>query len=443
VTAAGARSRVRVGAAVVALVVGTTAWFVATTGADGASSPEGAVEDLVAAATAGDPVGVLEAIVPAERDSLAEPLGELVDGLQAGGALAGDAGLDGPLPGVGIEVEDLRLARGEEISRRVQPVEAVGGIVRVRVAAEAVPDPEVRAALAEGAEVDLDGDDLVVERDLSRRPLVLVTLGDGGGWHVSLAYTAAEAARRDAGAPLPDLEFEGPETIGSTTPEEVVSDLFGALEARYPRRVAELVDPREGRAAYQYASLWFPGLQAAADEAGRGERWDLRVDELVTAESGEGEVRRVAIERLDLTLVDGPADEVVRLQVTEDGCTTWTTVPGAPRGGADVVVAPGPEEDAEVRRVCPGSGWTDGAGRPLEPEGVALADLVVLDGLGGPRPAVSVVDRGGRWFLAPGRTVLDSLVEGLETAPEGAEAGWATSLVRSVQRAAEGPHSAR
>src|SRR5690606_25348238 len=151
-------------------------------------------------------------------------------------------------------------------------------------------------------------------------PLVLVTLGDGGGWHVSLAYTAAEAARRAAGAPVPDLRFEGPETIGSTTPEEVVTDLFGALEARFPRRVAEPVDPREGRAAYQYASLWFPGVQAAADDAGRDERWDLRVDELVTSSSGDGEVRRAAIERLDLTLVDRPAGEVVRVQVTEDGC---------------------------------------------------------------------------------------------------------------------------
>lgn len=440
--AGGASARLRVGAAVVAVVVGTTAWFVATTGADGASSPEGAVEDLVAALVADDPIGVLEAVAPGERESLVEPLEALADGLQDRGALGGDGGLAALPPGVEVEVEGLVLARGEEISRRVRAVESVAGRLRVRLDAAAVPDPAVRADLAERADVDLEGDGIVYERDLGEDPLVLVTLGDGGGWHVSLAYTAAEAARRAAGAPVPDLEYEGPETIGSTTPEEVVTDLFGAVEARFPRRVAELVDPLEGRAAYQYASLWFPGVQAAADDAGRDEAWDLRVDELVTAESGDGEVRRVAIERLDLTLVDGPADEVVRVKVGEDGCTTWTTVAGAPRGGAEgVEVTAGP--GAEVRRVCPGSGWTDGEGRPVERAGVAPPDLLSLDGLGGPRPAVTVVDRGGRWFLAPARSTLDSLVEGLEAGPAQGTAAWTGSLVALVLRAVDGPASAR
>src|SRR5690606_8770646 len=107
-------------------------------------------------------------------------------------------------------------------------------------------------------------------------------------------------------------------------------------------------------------------------------------------------------ERLDLTLVDRAARESVRVRVTEDGCTTITTLPRVrPGDGEDVVVEPDPT--AEVRRSCPGAGWTDDAGRPVEPDGVVATDLLALDGLGGPHPAVTVVDRGGRWFLAPGR----------------------------------------
>ena len=71
-----------------------------------------------------------------------------------------------------------------------------------------------------------------------------------------------------AGAPLPDTETPPGRHRLEHAHAEVATDLFGAIEARFPQRVAELVSPYDGRALYDYATVWLPGLQAAADEQG-------------------------------------------------------------------------------------------------------------------------------------------------------------------------------
>ena len=425
--------------AVLAVVVGTTTAFVLGTTHQGAGSPEEAVEDLVAALEAGDALGVLEVLPPGERDAVAGSLPDILVGLQDGGAVGGTAGMDGVLPGVAVDVEGMVL-RTEALDPQVSFVEVVDGTIEVRVDEAAVPDPEVRAELARATGADVDAG-LTWRRDLAEDPLVLGTVDEGGGWFVSIGYTTAEQVRRASGAPLPDTETR-PDAIGSSTPSEVVADLLGAAEARFPLRFAELLWPEEGRAAYDYATVWLPGMQAAADRAGAdqaaGRRtWVLVVDDLVTREEGEGDVRRVVVERLDATLLDGYALEVVRIVVGEDGCTTWTTTP-----------APGVAGAERVRRVCPGVGWTDGAGRPVAPEGVGLTDLLTLDGLGAAQPSVTVVERGGRWFLSPTRTVLDGLAEGLGAVDpatgDPVDAGaWGIGLAELVLRAVDGPTAVR
>lgn len=433
-------SATRIVAAVVVLVVVSTAVFAAGTTHSGASTPEAAVEDLVEALEAGDVVGVLESLAPSEQRVLSEPLDELAGGLEAAGVVGGDEGLDGLIPGVTVEVEGLELS-SEELDEQVTFVLASGGTVRVTVDPVAVVDPAVRDDLAARADVALE-DGLVWERDLAVDPLVFGVLDEGGGYHVSVAYTAAEQARRSAGAPLPDVETR-PDAVGSNTPEEVVTDLLSAIEARFPLRVAELVSPYDGRVLYDYATLWLPGVQRAADqvvadEAAGRPGWSFRVDDVAVHAEGEGDERRVVIDRLDATIVDGYADEHVRVQVSEDGCTSWTTTGGAP---GQLWPAPGPPVD--VRSVCPGGGWTDGGGGPADPPGAALVDLMTLDGLGAGQPTVTVIEREGRWTLSPTRTVLDSLAEGLGRAGAQGAGDWSAGLVALVLRFTDGDLAVR
>lgn len=428
-------------AAVVLLVLITTAVFVLGTTHPGAATPEGAVLDLVDALEAGDVVGVLESISPSEQGVMVDGFDSLADGFTGAGVLSGDgSGLAGLVPGVEIDVDGLVL-RTSELDDQVVFVEAVSGTVVVRVDAAAVPDPAARAALERQADVRLD-DGVEWRRDLSRSPVVFGVVDEGGGYHVSVAYTAAEQVRRAGGVPLPDVETR-PDAVGSNTPEEVVTDLFSALEARFPLRVAELVSPFDGRALYDYATAWLPGPQQAADRAGADEdagrpSWRLRVDALdvsvVEGDAGSSAdgpgVRRVRVDRLDATLVDGYAGEQVRVEVGGDGCTTWTH--------ADL----GPGPTPVVRRVCPGVGWTDGDGVRVDPPPVSLVDVLTLDGLAGP-PTFTVVEREGRWFLSPTRTVIDSLVDGLDDAGAAGAGEWGARLVALVGRAADGPVSVR
>lgn len=428
-------------AAVVGLAVVTTSVFVAGTSHSGATTPEGAVEDFVGALEAGDAIGVLESLAPSEQRVLVEPLDALARDLEAAGVVGGGEGLEGLLPGVGVEVDGLTL-QAEPLDEQVTFVETTGGTVRVVVDPEAIADDEVRDELSDRADVALD-DGLVWERDLATDPLVFGVLDEGGGYHVSLAYTAAEQVRRASGAPLPDVETR-PDAVGANTPEEVVTDLVSAVEARFPLRVAELVSPYDGRVLYDYSTLWLPGVQRAADLAGRDQQagrdtWVMQVDDIAVHTVGDGDVRRVVIDRLDATLVDGYAAEQVRVQVGDDGCTTWTRSAGEP---GQSWPSPGPPPD-DVRTICPGGGWTDETGSRVLPPPFALVDLLALDGIGAAQPTVTVIEREGRWFLSPTRTVLDSLADGLEASgPEGAGA-WSATLLSMLLRATDGDLAVR
>jgi len=414
--------------AVVLVVAVTTAAFVALTTHEGATSAEGAVRELADALETGDVVGVVSILPPGERAAIVEPLSAIADRLVEADLLgsSGAGGLEGIVPGVSFDIEGLELT-SEVLDEQVTFVEAVGGTIDVTVDPSAIPDDATRDAVWDEAGAE-PGAPLTWRRDLAVDPLVFGTVDEGGGWYVSLGYTAAEQIRRANGAPLPDVETR-PDAIGSTTPDEVFPDLLSALEARFPLRIAEMVSPTEGRALYDYATLWLPGLEAAAEaqgaehDAGRS-AWSFTVDDLAVSSSGTGAVRRTTIDRLDATLVDPAAGETVRYQVDEAGCTTVTMSPW-PASGADA-------GGRDVRTVCPGAGWTDATGSLVDPpEGTTMIDLLTLDGLAGP-PGLTVTERGGRWFVAPVRSVLDSLAEGLEATPVDERGAWLTGLVALV-----------
>lgn len=443
----------------VGLVLATTVAFAAFTTHSGASTPEGAVRSLLTALEDGDAAGVVRALAPSEQRVLIEPLSGLVAAMDEAGVLADAEGLPGLVPGVAVEVDDVVL-RPEVLDEQVTFVHAEGGRIGVAVDPAVLPDDAAYDDVAARADrVDDDGT-LRWEWDLARRPVTFGTVDEGGGWHVSLAYTAAEALRQASGAPLPDTEIR-PDAIGSTTPSEVVVDLFGALSARYPLRVAELVSPYDGRALYDYATVWLPGLQAAADAQGAAAAagrpaWTFTVEDLAVSEAGDVDVRRVSIDRLEAVLDDVPAGERWRITVGEDGCTTWlleqrtqqTAAPegddpssdgGAGAGGGDVAAV----AEGDLRRSCPGQPWVDGRGERAEPPGIALVDLLTLDGMVGGRPGLTVIEREGRWFISPTRTVLDALVASLERTPPEEVSTWTADLLALVLRGVDGPASIR
>ena len=101
----------------------------------------------------------------------------------------------------------------------------------------------------------------------------LVTIKDGDGWHVSLWYSVAEAARKDAGKPAPEFG-QGVEAKGADSPEAAVEELFASMGTLDVRRMIELTPPDEMAALHDYAPLFLDDAEAAAPA---GEHWSGRI----------------------------------------------------------------------------------------------------------------------------------------------------------------------
>lgn len=405
---------------VLAIVVASMGAFLVTTSDDGAATPEQAVRTLVDAVVAGDLVGVVEALPPGERRVLRQPLTDLAAEL---GRLGLTDGFDPTrVAGAGVTVTDPEL-QVTELAPTVAAVDVVGGSVRLEDRADELPlTRRLRDVLADDVGVDLDrGYD--GERDLAADPLRLMAVHEGGGWHVSLAYSLAEWARVSAGAPLPAFGA-GPDAIGGNTPEDTVRDLVKAYSDSDPERAVTLLSPVEARALYDYAPLFLDPVKRAGRRADDEGAYDAQVNRVVLRAEGTGGTRTVRIAELDVDL----RDEVKKTHVHYDGTclvqdyrfadddppfAQWTSCDGDPTAG-------------------------DAASRPRDNP---LSYLAVF-GAGVDLPTFTVVERNGRWFVSPVGSLLASSVDVLRRlAPSGVEAaaGRIGPSVRALTDERDGP----
>ena len=96
-----------------------------------------------------------------------------------------------------------------------------------------------------------------------------MTVRSDGKWYVSIAYSIAEAMRKDAGAPLPNFG-NGVAAKGEPSAKwRGRSRACRAALALDVERLVGLVSPGEGRALRDYAPLFLADAKAAADEARR------------------------------------------------------------------------------------------------------------------------------------------------------------------------------
>jgi len=91
-----------------AIIVAAGVAAVSLAAADGAASPEAAVEELFASLAEEDVVGVLEALPPGEREVIREPVVGVVSELQRLGVMSSFDLRD--VPGFDLQVDDLQLS---------------------------------------------------------------------------------------------------------------------------------------------------------------------------------------------------------------------------------------------------------------------------------------------------------------------------------------------
>ena len=310
--------------AALALVAGTGFAAYALTRPDGADSPEAAVHQMFAAIDHEDAIGVVESLPPGERKVLRDPLVDSTKELQRLGVLKGFSLTDVPgadLKVTGLTTETTKLGDG------VVLVDVTGGTISGTSIPKDVPLGEnLRKAIEDnGGTVDLQADSF--SEDLADADLHLVAIEEGGGWHVSLAYSIAESIRSsiedENGHPPPVPDFgHGPTPIGADSPEGAVQGLVdAALDADAGKAIA-MTDPEEMRALYDYAPLFLPDLARSAQGARDEDDFAVEVDRLDTSVDGDGSVRRVRITGFDVTL--GSQDDNVHM-VYDGTCYDVTT----------------------------------------------------------------------------------------------------------------------
>ena len=357
----------------VVALLGAGIFGIAYLAADDEGSPEEAVRRLLRAVADEDILGVLEALPPSEREPLQDELPRVAEELQRLEILSGDFELE-EVSGVDLRFEDVTM-QAREVGEGVSAVRFTGGTASYRVEPRELPLGDFISEFADlPAEVQSGSDTIVSDDDAGTE---IVTILEDGRWYVSVYYSIAEAAREDAGAPVPEFG-QGIEADGEESPEKAVEAMARAALALDVERAIALVDPEEGRALHDYAPLFIDDAKEAAASVDFSAQ--LTSIDLSSEPAGDGRAV-VAIEKfaVDFDTADGAGS------VAFDGeCVSLT----------------GPDIPEEAGRVCPEDA-------ELPPGlGAAVSDL--------PTTGVVVVERGGEWYLSPTRTVLEALVGALE-----------------------------
>ncbi len=370
----------RLGAGLVGLVVlgGGLAYAVSQAGAGGgASSPEGAAQELFDAIAAEDLLGALDVLPSGERRAFQGSLESMADELGRLGVVGDDLDL-GAVGGLDLEFEDLTF-ESNELGDGIASVRLTGGTAITSVKPDELPIGDQLRDVID----DITGEPLEIEPVEEERDTLepgdgdfeVVAVEEDGTWRISLFYSIAEAARRSAGLDAPDFGA-GIAPAGADSPEAAVEALVrAAAEEQDLARVVALLPPDEMGALQDYAPLFLDDAQSAID----------------------AETESLEVEITDLSLdaeEDGDTASVVVAGFAVDASFDGEAVSASFDG--ECVTVEGP--DGEVEEQCTGDLGDLGP----------LADVLNLDDAA--VAGVSTVEVDGRWYVSPTRTMLDSVV---------------------------------
>ena len=373
--------------AVVVLLVAGAGAVVAMSGQQ-TNTPDAAVRGLLDAAGNGDALGILDHLDPPERDPLASFLTSGTADLERLGIVSPGLQL-GHVPGVNLSFTGLTTTTSD-LRPGLAAVKITGGTVHTRVVPAQLPlGPFTH---------DVAGKALAAAKPTDRTEpvhsdMAIVTIRRAGIWHVSIGYTLAEAARTSTKAAMPSLSESVP-AVGAGSATGAVDAFLRAAAALDVRRLIELTPPDEMAALHDYAPLFLPKA----------------TDAIAKMRSGPNPVT-VTITDLSLSSAGHPGGELVKvtrlgLRATS-GASTVELTPGS-----RCITVTGPAGSFPVTCGSPGSASTAAAAALNGP----LKALTAI------RPDVGIVtvERGGKWFVSPIRTLLDDAAATLHALTPGA-----------------------
>jgi hypothetical protein len=274
----------------------------------GAANPTEVGTRLMDALAAEDALGVVDLLLPGERDTFRQPLIDLVDHLKRLEIAGSAASLD-KVGGLDLAFEDVQ----------VEPTETnVDDISDIRITATATSS-------ADGANVPI-GNLLIDEAfggdrpDLDSEPQdgdidwKLATVKRDGRWYLSAFYSIAENARQ-LGDDIPESPIVA---RGADTPEGAVQAILDAVADRDLEGLIAALNPNEAEALQRYAPMFLDEAQGGLDDVDA----KISISDTKFTVTGSGDRRTVAVDAL--TMEAGTGDENVSVELA-DGCLVVTS----------------------------------------------------------------------------------------------------------------------
>lgn len=270
--------------AVVALVV-SAVFVTGFIGKSGAATPEEAMRSAVSALENGDFLGLVDVILPSEREMMKDPFIKGVKELNRLGVLDGEASPESQF--IKYKMSNMTL-RTESVSADVSRVFVSGSMVtevdssvKLGPVFEGLPEFENKKSLADlGIEDLAEGSTLEngVRRETTEvKDAMFAAVKYGGRWYLSMGYSLAENIRRESGDPMP---AEGIAPTGSKTPEEAVSLYFNNVENLNLSGLISSLHPGEFGALQRYAPMFLNEAQSSVDDFVRENTFSWSVGKL-------------------------------------------------------------------------------------------------------------------------------------------------------------------
>lgn len=369
---------------VVALVAAGTFAVVKITGNDadgGAASPEDVGTSLTDALDNEDALGVIDLLLPGERDTFRQPLIDLFEHLRRLDVLATDASLD-KIGGVDITFSDVSV-RTE--TTNVDDIANIflSGESTITINGDQVPLGDLLIDEAFGGDrPDMDAAPDSAAFDDQRFTVVR----DGGRWYLSAFYSIAEATRGKR-----DIPTDPVTPTGADSPEGALDALLADVSDLDLEGVISDLDPTEAAALQRYAPLFLDDATSRIDDSGL--TW--RIDHTAYSVNGSDDRRSVDVDHLELEATLPDSAQAIRV-VVDKGCVEVTV-------------------DGTTERNCVGDLTSlDGVLSDLGDGEIdqSLRDVIetVQDAFADYDPSgIAVHQVDGRWFVSPLRSAFDGL----------------------------------
>jgi hypothetical protein len=353
----------------------------------GAASPTEVGTRLMDALAAEDALGVVDLLLPGERDMMRQPLIDIVDNLKRLDIVDSTASLD-KVGGLDVVFDDVQV---EPTATNVDDVSdiRITATGTASINGDSVPIGNLLIDEAFGGDRP-NLDSAPQDSDLDWK---LATVKDDGRWYLSAFYSIAENAR-NGGDDIPEAPLL---PRGADTPEGAVQAIFDAVHDLDLEALIADLNPNEAAALQRYAPMFLDDAQASLDDLDA----NISFSDIKFSVTGDGDRRIVAVDGFSMKADTGDSEVTVEskgdcVEITTDDTTTNTCDAGN-------------SIDAALGTL----GLTDNGD-------IAAYVKTVQDAFADMGPTgITVQKVDGKWFVSPVGTVADIFLAELTALDKG------------------------